>query len=421
MTGTGGRAGWRLTVAVLGCALAATSAFAADDQGSQGPGLVKRALAAFLRDDEAGAVRGPHLGPLVGSVEVVSAGAGLAPMLHFWAPDIGGTRLALHASAAYSMYGYQYYDAQVGLVPHVGRRLPPVTRGTNAPFPISDLERTAVAPGFDVYASARVRDFPREDFYGLGAGSSQIDRTDYRLKDGLYEGIVRFRVARVSLMGRAGLLQAAISPGTDGAFPGTELSNAEETAPGLLRSSDFLVVSAGAWLELRDEPRNAHRGLAVGLSFSRFDDRHASAYQFDRTSLDLREYVALGSRRHVLALRQVTTLDRPDGGSNVPFYLQPSLGGGTILGSYGTARFRGGQLLGLGGEYRFELRPKVELALLYGTGRVFRAQDVLEPSGLRRSWGAGIRLKSPREVRLRLDVWHGPEGTRAQLGLGPSF
>ena len=125
-------------------------------------------------------------------------------MLHFWAPDIGGTPFDVHASASYSMYGYQYYDLQVGLVPHEGERLPRVERGTSALFPLSDLEKTAAVPGFDIYASARYRDYPREDFYGIGPTSLQSDRTDYRLKDGLYEGIVRFRVGHLSLMGRAG-------------------------------------------------------------------------------------------------------------------------------------------------------------------------------------------------------------------------
>ena len=82
-------------------------------------------------------------------------------------------------------------------MPHEGRRLPRVSWGTSAPFPLADLEKTAAVPGFDIYASARYRDYTRESFYGVGAGSSVSDRTDYGLQDGLYEGIVRFRVARL--------------------------------------------------------------------------------------------------------------------------------------------------------------------------------------------------------------------------------
>ena len=296
-------------LAALWTLLAPAWSFAADDpQEPQRPGLLKRAVRSFLSDDEAGGGRGVHLGPFYPRVEIVTSGAGLAPMVHFWAPDIGGTRLDVHASAAYSIYRYQYYDLQVGRVPHVGKRLPRVAWGTRGLFPLADIEKSAEAPGFDIYASAQYRDFPREDFYGIGATSLRLDRTDYRLRDGLYEGIVRYRVERLSFMARAGLLQASIRPGTDSAFPDTGISNDEGTAPGLLRSPDFVEVSGGAWLELRDEPRNPHRGAALGVAFSRFDDRHGNAFEFNRVLVDAREYIPLGSNRHVIALRQVTSL-----------------------------------------------------------------------------------------------------------------
>ena len=47
--------------------------------------------------------------------------------------------------------------------------------------------------------------------------------------------------------------------------------------------------------------------------------------------MDAREYVSLGSSRHVVALRQVTSLEEPDAGSSVPFYMQSNLGRGSFL------------------------------------------------------------------------------------------
>jgi hypothetical protein len=409
-----------VVLAALWGVLAPAYGFTADDyQEPQRPGWAKRAVRSFLSDDKTG--RGVHLGPFAPRIEILSSGGGLAPMLHFWAPDIGGTRLDVHASAAYSIYSYQYYDLQLGLVPHAGQRLPRVAWGTSAPFPLSDLEKTALVPGFNIYASARYRDYPREVFYGLGATSLRSSRTDYRLKDGLYEGIVRFRVARLAFMARGGLLQTSIGPGGDSDFSDSGTANDELTAPGLFRSPDFVEVSAGAWLELRDEPGNPHSGASFGVSFSRFDDRQGTTFQFNRLIADLREYIPLGSNRHVVALRQVTSLDEPDAGSRVPFYMQPALGGSAFLGGYGSFRFRGEKLLALAGEYRFELVPKVELALIYETGKVFPTMSGFDFRDQLRSFGAGIRLKSLREVRLRLDVLHSPEGTRIDLKLGPSF
>jgi len=384
------------------------------------PGLVQRRLRAFLADGEGGG-RGIHWGPFVPRIEVVSSGGGPGGVLHFWAPDIAATSFDIHAAASYSIYRYQHYDVQIGLVPHDGERLPREERGTNALFPLSDLEKTAGLPGFNVYASAQYRDYPREDFFGSGPASLRTARTDYRLKDALYEGIVRFSAGSVSIMGRAGLLQTSIHPGLDSAFPDTGVSGNESTAPGLLRSPDFIHVSAGAWLERRDEPSNPHRGLSLGIAASRFNDRSGDAFQFNRVTVDLREYLPLGSNRHVIALRQVTSLDRPDAGARVPFYLQSKLGGSLLLRGYPSSRFRDDKLLALAGEYRFELRPKVELALIYEAGKVFSKMSAFDLSQLERSFGVGIRLKSPRKVRFRVDLLRSAEGTRVHVKLGPSF
>jgi hypothetical protein len=384
------------------------------------PGWVKRTVLSFL-DDETGGGRGLHVGPFAPRIEIVSSGGGPAPMLHFWAPDIDGTAIDVHASASYSVYRYQYYDLQLGLLPYEGQHLPRVERGTSALFPLSDLEMTASAPGFGIYASARYRDYPREVFYGLAPASPRLDRTGYRLQDGLYEGIVRFRVGHLSLMGRGGLLQTTIRPGTDSALPGTQVSNDESTAPGLLRSPDFVHLSGAAWLELRDEPGNPHRGASLGVACSRFDDRHGQAFQWNRLILDAREYIPLGSTRHVVALRQVAFLDQPDAGSSVPFYMHSTIGAGGFVPGSSPMRFREDKHLALAGEYRFELRAKVELALIYETGKVFPAMRDLDLRNLRSSWGAGIRLKSRGGVDLRLDVLRRPEGTQVQFDLGPSF
>lgn len=400
-------------------------AFAEDAPGeSSRPGLIKRSLDSLLADDEdkeGKDGRGLHLGPFAPRIDIVSSGAGPAPILHFWTPDIGGTPVDLHASASYSAYKYQYYDAQLGLIPHEGEHLPRIEKGTSGMFPLSDLEKTAAAPGFNVYASARLRDYPREDFFGIGPASLRAGRSDYHLKDALYEGIVRVRLGRLALMGRAGLLETTIGPGADSKFPNTELLNDEGTAPGLLSSPDFLHVSAGGWLELRDQPENPHRGAALGASYSRFDDRGGDAFQFARVLVDARQYLPLFSDRHVLAFRQVTVLDTPDAGGRVPFYMHTTLGGSTFLRGYDSFRFRDDKLLALAGEYRFELRPKVELALIYQAGKVFRRMGQFDLSDLRNSWGAGLRIKTLRKVKVRCDVLRSAEGTRVHVKLGPSF
>jgi len=411
----------RVVLAVVFSSLAAVAAPAQDEPPAAERRGIKEAARDLLKDDESSDGRGVHLGPFVPRVDVLSSGGGPAGVLHFWAPDIGGAAFDFHASAAYSTYKYQYYDLQLGLLPHVDKRLPRIDTGSNGLFPLADIEKTASAPGFNVYASARYRDYPREDFYGIGPDTLKSNRSDYRLQDGLYEGVVRFRVARLSVLGRAGVLRTSILPGGDPNDPNVEATFFEAGAPGLVRAPDFTHVSAGAWLELRDVPGNPHRGASIGVAYSRFDERNGRAHDFNRLTLDAREYIRLGSNRHVVALRQTASLDRPDEDSTVPFYLRQTLGGGRLLRGYPSFRFRDNGLLYLASEYRFEIRPKVELALLYEAGKVFADAGGFDFQRLRGAYGAGIRLKSLRKVHLRLDVLRSAEGTRVQFKLGPSF
>lgn len=400
--------------------LAGSAGAAGDEPAQKRPGLLTRKVRAFLADVDDDK-RGLRFGPFTPGMEVVSSGGGLATTLHFWTPDIAGSGFDIHAAASYSIYHYQHYELQMGLMPHAENGMPRSERGSNALFPLSDLEKTASAPGFNLYASAQRRDYPREDFYGLGPSSLEENHSDYRRKDGLYEGVVRFRVSRLSLMGRAGWLETSIAPGRDSAIPDTSVTFDQQRAPGLGQSPDFLHFSAGAWFEGRADPAHPHRGVSIGLAVSRFDDRRGRAFQFNRVAVDLREYVPLGSRRHVIALRQVGAFDHPDEGSRVPFYLQSTLGGSQFLGGFASSRFRDENLVALLAEYRFELRPKVELALIYGAGQVSPSLDALTFDRMRHSYGVGVRLKSPRRVRLRFDVLHGVEGTHVQVKFGPSF
>lgn len=404
-------------------ALASSAVFAGDDPAPVAgrDGFFKRTIRGILDDNKDDGARGFGWGPFEPRAEVVSSGAGLAPVLHLWAPDLGGSGLDFHASGAYSIYGYQYYDAQLGRVPYVGRRLPRTGKGTGDLFPLADLEKTASVPGSHFYVSARHRNYPREDFYGVGPDSLAASRTDYRLKDELFEGVVQTRVSRLSLMARAGLMRPSIHPGTDSAFPNTESSNTEETSPGLTSTSDFTHLSAAAWLELRDQPANPQRGVSLGIAVSRFDDRHASAYQFTRVVMDAREYIPLGSNRHVIALRQVAFLDTPDEGSLVPFYLQPNFGGSTFLRGFGSTRFRDNKLLAVGAEYRLSLHKNIQFALIYEAGEVSPTLRDFSIHRVKHDYGVGIRLKTLKRIVARLDVLHSSERTRVDFKLGPSF
>jgi hypothetical protein len=385
-------------------------------------GFLGRKLRDVFTDHEPGR-EGFHLGPFYPAVDIPSTGAGPGPTLHFWLPDIGGSLFDVHATAAYSIHRYQYYDLQVGALPHRGKHKPVFTTGTDSFYPMSDVYKSAGIRRFDLYANLHRRIYPQEHFYGLGPETVAADRSDYTLRDTLLEVVSEYRLASwMTVNVRGGLLQTSLGPGGDDRTVDTEAIFDDRTAPGLTRQPDYLHASAGVLLDTRDEPGNPRRGTTLGLALTRYDERTSREFQFNRLSLDARQFLGFGpGRRHVIAVRALGSFDRPDSGSRVPFYLQSALGGSHILRGFRAFRFRDENLIAFSGEYRFDVVPKVELALFYDAGKVVADRSDVDLRGLETSWGGGIRLKSPKKVRLRFDVGHSREGTRLHLKFSPSF
>jgi hypothetical protein len=383
-------------------------------------GFIASKLRGVFTDHEPGR-EGFHWGPFYPAVDIPSSGAGPGPMLHFWLPDIGGSLFDVHASAAYSIHRYQYYDLQLGALPHRGKHKPVFTTGTDGFYPMSDLYKSAGIRRFDLYANLHHRRYPQEHFYGLGPDALAADRSDYALRDTLLEVVSEYRLASwITVTARGGLLQTSLGDGRDDQTVDTDLIFDDRTAPGLVRQPDYLHASAGALVDTRDEPGNPHRGTTFGVALTRYDERAGTEFQFNRLSVDARQFLGLG-RRHVFAVRALGSFDRPDSGSRVPFYLQSALGGSHILRGFRSFRFRDENLIAFSGEYRLDVVSKVELAVFYDAGKVVGDTADLDLRGLETSWGGGIRFKSPKKVRLRVDIGHSREGTRLHLKFSPSF
>lgn len=101
----------------------------------------------------------------------------------------------------------------------------------------------------------------------------------------------------------------------------------------------------------------------------------------------------------------------PRDGHEVPFYLQPWLGGAQSVRGYRTFRVRDRSALLLQAEYRWRVNELVTGALFYDTGAVARTLGTL--GRLDDSYGAGLRVGGRMGSALRLDVAFGSrEGRR---------
>lgn len=367
----------------------------------------------------------------------------------------------LYADAAVSFFRF-YYRLETGAI-------------------FGDVEKT----GTKAFVRYRYTRRPQDNFFGLGptaeqdptldpffssnpiGGETNYDREDRAGQAGLW-WIFSNEIGRKFEAGvYAEVLSTSIYEGNDDTdpsifllyqpyFSGTQCLLPvfpRNAVPGLLGSR---TLSYGAYLEY--DGSNRYYGLPQGVYFygrvashdGLNDDADAAGfggfnpYDFGWTqvTLDARGYIPLGGPRTSLALRLWTDLNEPKGGSAIPFYLQPYLGGGTSLRGFNTFRFRGENAFLTQIELRRTLWEKegqaVELTFFGDAGQVWgRGFDADCPPDLIRfdptigedfdydnfeaDFGAGVAYRLSPEFSLRIDFAHSNEGNRIRLGFTTGF
>jgi hemolysin activation/secretion protein len=175
-------------------------------------------------------------------------------------------------------------------------------------------------------------------------------------------------------------------------------------------------------LDFRDHPGIPHKGVSVAFGWQKFDNTTGeNRFSFNRFGTDIRGFIPLTSRQQVIALRGFFVNSDPAPGNRIPFFLQPSLGGGESLRGYDAYRFQGDKLMLLQAEYRWEASRFFELAFFGDTGTAANQGQKLDLDKLKSDFGIGFRLKTTESTLFRLDIARGNEGTRFQFRFSQVF
>ncbi len=381
------------------------------------PGGLEKALL-FVESDrfrELLSIRYKDFYPTFGTL---SQGSGYGPGLRYYKSRLGRSQLSLQSSGAFSFRGYKLGTFQFGKFATPAPSLLVGSAEFAVPFDF-DNERKRRSDYF-LYFDGRYRYFPEERFFGLGP-DSRPEESDYLLENSSYNLIAGYQFARFGTAFRLGYLGVSVRNGQDDDLTDIRDLHDESSVPGLTRQPDFLHLTSAIFLDYRDTPGNPHQGGLVGVSYSRFDDRGGSEFDFNRFTFDTRGYLPFGSKQRVLALRFFTSIDDADSGSQVPFYLQRTLGGNERLRGFREFRFRDSRQLYLSAEYRWEAWPAVQFVIFYDTGKVFSESDDYDFDGKEQSVGGGVRFKTSKRTVLRFDVGNSNEGTLIHFRFGPSF
>ena len=257
----------------------------------------------------------------------------------------------------------------------------------------------------------RRRDFPQQDFFGLGPDSVQEGRSNFALRDTLIRGSGGFRLEGLSAGASVSHLDPSIGSGTDTRMPSTDDIFDPADIPGFLAQPTFLVFAPFAEYSNADPPLNPTRGGRYTLTWTRYSDRDLDRFSFNRWDADLRQYVPFFEETHTIALRAWLSSADPDAGQAVPFYLQPTLGGSYSLRGFRTFRFRDRSLALFQAEYRWRVNEFVTGAIFYDTGAV--AERLGDLGRFEKDYGVGLRAGSRNGVAFRTDLVFGSgEGTR---------
>jgi hypothetical protein len=271
-------------------------------------------------------------------------------------------------------------------------------------------------------AVAAVREYPQESFYGLGPDSRQGDETSFLLRTARAGGRAGVRLVPFTTMG-GGLeyLSPRVGRGRAEDVPPMERWPNVVEIPGFTERVDYVRSSAFVEFDYR-QPKNARQGGFYRVERTHNSDRTTGALTFNRTDIDLRQYLGFFAGRRVIALRGVySTTDAP-AGSEVPFYLMPWLGGKDTLRGFRNYRFRGPHSLLLQGEYRWEIWSALEGALFYDTGKVALERRDINLRGLQHAYGFGFRFNTDNAVVMRFDAAFGSrDGKRLHMTLGGTF
>jgi hypothetical protein len=164
------------------------------------------------------------------------------------------------------------------------------------------------------------------------------------------------------------------------------------------------------------------KGWYVETSFLFFPDQVLNDYSFTSFQLDLRYFTTVFSKNNILALQAYYNFA---GGSSIPFYLLPRLGGDTRLrGIKHENYYRDRNAYYFQFEGRRELFWRIGGVLFAGVGGVDPTLSAFRFNELKYVFGIGGRFRpfKNEKLHLRLDIGKGPGSQYATyISVGEAF
>jgi hypothetical protein len=264
-------------------------------------------------------------------------------------------------------------------------------------------------------SQARWQDLTQVTYFGEGPAAEEWQRSEYRLESVNVAGYATLRPAQwLSIGGRAGWLgrpSIATPAGTfKRGYAATQDVFPEDPVFARADQPNYGYGEVSVAVDDRDHRSHPTRGGLYRAAWSGYSDRDTGGFSFGRSEVEAARFLPLASSRVVLAAHGWLVATHAADGQDVPFYLEPSLGGHNTLRGYADYRFHDRATLVFNVESRIALFTHLDAAVFADAGNV--APRVGDLNVDRRSYGVGLRMHTRRATFARVDVAHGSEGWR---------
>ena len=242
--------------------------------------------------------------------------------------------------------------------------------------------------------TATHRDISEMPYYGAGPDSRKAGRSDYRLEDTnveLRSGVRIYKGLSASAIGS--YLKVNVGPGHSTQFISTEQQFSPAVAPGIDRQTSFWRGGGLLEYDWRNDQSSPTSGGRYSAQYVRYLDQNLGRYSFLRLDLDAWQYVPLFNETHVIALHGASSLTTTNSTQQVPFYLQPTLGGPDTLRGYRFNRFYGNNATMATAEYRWDASPILQMVAFADGGKVFNNWQQWNFHNIETDVGFGLRFR----------------------------
>ena len=254
------------------------------------------------------------------------------------------------------------------------------------------------------------REATQVGFYGIGTNTSKDDRTNYAFQQPYGSALFTIFPTRRTLMLRGGVEWSEwnLDPGK-GSFPPVDTIYTPETLPGLGTTTAYLHSQATVGFDWRTSPGYSRRGGFLGVTGHDYRDSDTE-FGFEQVDYEAIQHLPILREAWVLSLHGRVQTAFNKSGQEIPFFMLPSVGGGSSLRGFPSWRFRDRNSLLLQAEWRIMANRFLDTAVFYDAGKVTARTADLDFDGLKSDYGFGLRFHGPFSTPLRVELARSKEG-----------